>query len=598
LETPSPPLLRSRFFWRLYAGYVVLILVVTGVVGALIEHRVRTDQLQDVKDTLHSKALLLCEIALSSRPANELQARLASLASGDPTRLTIVRADGVVLADSFEDPAVMNNHGDRPEIRAAASDGVGRSSRFSQTLGSDQLYTAVRVPAEGELIGFARTAYPLVAIEARVGQLRTVVIFGAGLAALAGLAIGYVFARRVTAPLAAVTAAVEELTLGGYGHVRAPGTPDEIGRLAEAFNKMSDELRERVEMIEADRNKLLAILSGMVEGVVAIDREERVVHMNAVAGRLLGVQPGDSTGQRVWDVTRLAEIPDILERTQNGEEFHGEVKLPSAGEETIHMEFNASPLRDAAGGRAGSVVVLHDLTELRRLEQVRSDFVANVSHELKTPLTAIRGMVETMLDDRDMEPDQARRFLDRVANQTKRLSLLVTDLLTLARIESAEVRTDRRPVDLRDPVQECASRAQPLCQMKSIQLDVDLPQTPAILVGDDEDLRQIVGNLLDNALKYTPEGGRVALRVIPKGSEILVEVEDTGIGIDPRDSERVFERFYRVDKARSRELGGTGLGLAIVKHLVLSAGGRISLDSTPGRGSRFGVHLPIHGESP
>ena len=234
-------------------------------------------------------------------------------------------------------------------------------------------------------------------------------------------------------------------------------------------------------------------------------------------------------------------------------------------------------------------MVLHDVTALRRLEQVRRDFVANVSHELKTPL-----MVETMLDDPDMEIETGRRFLRRIADQAVRLSTLVTDLLTLARIESTQAGPEPRALDLADPLRECVTRIQPLCQQKDVRLAVELPQEPMPLHADEEDLRQIFGNLLDNAVKYTPAGGHVTLRAEPEGGEARVRITDTGLGIEPRDQERIFERFYRVDKARSRELGGTGLGLAIVKHLVLTAGGRVAVESTPGRGSCFSVHLPLN----
>jgi two-component system phosphate regulon sensor histidine kinase PhoR len=327
---------------------------------------------------------------------------------------------------------------------------------------------------------------------------------------------------------------------------------------------------------------------------VAVDREERVVHMNAVAGRLLGVVPVDSAGKRIWEVTRAVEIPEILERTGGTDEVTGSVELRVEGSsEPRVIELVASPLLDASGRRAGAVVVLHDVTELRRLEQVRRDFVANVSHELKTPLTAIRGLVETVIDDEQMEPATARRFALKIRDQVARLSTLVTDLLTLARAESTQVPRERPVIDLAAPVRECARRFAPLSAAEGVELVLSLPDEPIPLRADEEDLRQIVGNLLDNAIKYTPAGGRVDLGVVPGTSEVTIEVRDTGIGIEPRDQDRVFERFYRVDKARSRELGGTGLGLSIVKHLVQSLDGAISLESAPGRGSRFRVRLPL-----
>jgi two-component system phosphate regulon sensor histidine kinase PhoR len=275
-------------------------------------------------------------------------------------------------------------------------------------------------------------------------------------------------------------------------------------------------------------------------------------------------------------------------------EENGECRLAPTlqGRPETVIELHASPLRDGNGQLAGAVLVLHDVTALRRLETLRRDFVANVSHELKTPLTAIRGLVETMLDDRSMPDETERRFLEKVRDQSHRLSALVTDLLTLARIESNESRLERKRFDIRSVARESASRFAEACAQKGLAFGSELPPEAVVLESDEEALRQIVDNLLDNACKYTPPGGTVSLRIVAGEDETRIEVEDTGIGIAPADQERIFERFYRVDKARSRELGGTGLGLSIVKHLAQSLGASVSLESVVGRGSTFRVHFP------
>ncbi|HVS10216.1 MAG TPA: ATP-binding protein [Planctomycetota bacterium] len=420
------------------------------------------------------------------------------------------------------------------------------------------------------------------------------------LAAIAALALAAWSARRLTRPLDAMTEAADAMRNGGLRRAIAGHGADEFDRLAAAVDGMAQDLQGRVEALTGDRNKVLAILASMVEGVVAVDRGERVVHMNEVAERLLGASPGQAAGRRIWEVTRASGVCELLEATLREEgEAAGELVLRVGTDPAERrIEMRSSPLRDAAGEVAGAVVVLHDVSELRRLEEVRRDFVANVSHELKTPLTAIRGLVETLLDDRHMEEATRVRFLEKIRDQSSRLSTLVSDLLTLARIESPEEPIERRTLDLRSPVREGAARFAPLCQHKGLEMRLELPERAVLLRGDEEALRQIVDNLLDNAVKYTPSGGRVRLRLVAPASDggperwALLEVEDTGIGIEPRHQERIFERFYRVDKARSRELGGTGLGLSIVKHLALAHGGRVSLESTPGRGSTFRVHLP------
>jgi two-component system phosphate regulon sensor histidine kinase PhoR len=292
----------------------------------------------------------------------------------------------------------------------------------------------------------------------------------------------------------------------------------------------------------------------------------------------------------------MVEVPQILEQAgREAAPVTREVVLPAESPRTVGatIDLRASPLRDAEGGLSGAVAVLHDVSELRRLESVRRDFVANVSHELKTPLTAIRGFVETLLSDPRLEPATRQRFLERIRDQSERLSLLVADLLTLARIESQQIERELYVLDLRGALREAALRFGPQCQGQGIALELaELPDEPLEVRSDPESIREIVDNLMDNAIKYTPSGGRVRLGARRVGDQVEISVSDTGIGIEPRDQERVFERFYRVDKARSRELGGTGLGLSIVKHLALALEGGVSLESRPGRGSTFFVHLP------
>jgi len=347
-----------------------------------------------------------------------------------------------------------------------------------------------------------------------------------------------------------------------------------------------------METIRSDRNQLYAILAGIVEGVVAVDREERVVHLNSAAARILRVAPGETAGKRIWEATRVREVSEALaEALQGADVVTREVRLVTGAREQV-VEVHASPLRDGEGQGSGAVLVLHDITELRRLEGVRREFVANVSHELKTPLTAIGAIAETLLDDPGMNDETRRRFLAKIGNQSARLSAMVQDLLSLSRIESREARPDHAPVDIRDVILASSRSLLPAAEKKRISVELDLPDAPAVILGDEEELRQVMGNLLDNAIKYTPEGGRVQVRAGASPDEVFLEVEDTGIGIEPQHHDRIFERFYRVDKGRSRDAGGTGLGLSIAKHITLAHGGRLLVRSAPGEGSTFRVTLP------
>ena len=336
------------------------------------------------------------------------------------------------------------------------------------------------------------------------------------------------------------------------------------------------------------------VVNGLVEGVVAVDLDRKIIHLNPSAARLLGVSAVESLGRRVDEITTLGNLSATVARALETRcEATGEavVAMP-ANERDRVLEFEASPLTDRSGNVAGAVLSIHDITELRHLEKVRQDFVANVSHELKTPITAIRGIIETILTDVEMPGETQHNFLEKVHSQALRLSVLVTDLLTLARLESRDAILEPIPFDLREPVLT-SIRASRSTDQKYAPIEFELPDEPVMVRGDPESLRLVASNLLDNALKYTPAAGKIWFRLKLTDETARLEVEDSGIGIDPKDLQRIFERFYRVDKARSRELGGTGLGLSIVKHVCLAHGGRVEVTSKPGSGSTFQVTLPL-----
>jgi len=598
--------IRSRFFWKLYAGYIAVILLTTAFVVGLAAWQLRRDWLHETEVVLRSKAALLRELALPALVREELggdagatadpealHRRIRVLGGEIAARLTVVRADGVVIADSEQDPSAMNNHIDRPEILAARSHGAGASTRRSETVNATMLYVALRVEDESRVVGYARAALPLVSFDTQLRELTRPVVFGAAIAALLALLLGLYASWRVTSPLSAMTDAARAIAQGQFDQRVAISARDEVGDLARSFNTMRDELEQRVRTITTERSRVLAILSSMVEGVVAVDGDERIVHMNAVAGALLGVRPEEVSGKRVWEATRFQEVNDALAQSmREATSIRSEARLVGEKRDRV-IEVNAAPLRGGDGGVAGAVVVLHDVTELRRLEEVRREFVANVSHELKTPLTAIRGMVETLIDDAAIEPAKREHFLNRIHDQTLRLSALVTDLLTLSRVESRDSALERETFDLREVAAESARGVATAMDERGLTFEISQPDDAVLVVGDRRALAQAINNLLDNAMKYTPSGGRVGLSVARAGGAASVEVRDTGIGIEPREQERVFERFYRVDKGRSRDLGGTGLGLSIVRNVARVHGGRVSLESVPGKGSGFSIIIPL-----
>ncbi len=589
--------LRSRFLWKLYAGLVVLVLLTASTIGMLVTRQFTDDALDAARRDLESKAILVADVLDAhhddwSDP--RLLKRVTEIGAKLRTRLTVMRRDGTVVADSEGDPATMDNHGDRPEVIAALENGVGRGTRRSETLGSDLLYVAVAVKKDGGVEGVVRTAVELGALESRLAELRTIIAASTVLAVAVALAIGFLVVRRITAPLIRMTAAAESLSSGDYGRRVPSSSKDEVGQLADSFNRMASQLENRVRTITNDRNKLAAILGGMVEGIVAVDREKRVIHMNAVAGGFLGVSPSLAVGKPGADIIRIDEISSILRQTiDDAREVKGELVLARHPRRSLILETLASPLRDGEGNLIGAVVVLHDVTELRHLEAVRRDFVANVSHELKTPITTIRGISETMFEDAEMPTKTRHRFVQKLQNQAIRLSDLVGDLLTLARLESGDGVLSSSLIDLREPVRYSVNAILGVVDEHGVRVETDIQKRPVMVLGDEQSLRQMISNLLDNAVKYTPKGGQVWLRLHANGNDAVIEVQDTGVGIDSVHHDRLFERFYRVDRARSRELGGTGLGLSIVKHVCLAHGGEVSVESEPGQGSTFRVRLPL-----
>ena len=601
-------MLRASFLRRLYLGYVALILFTVVAVGITMTRQIEESSLREVRRSLETAAVVLREWAqpalLHARQGDAaeldlLRQRIIRLTAPNETRLTVILPDGTVLADSHEDPRVMENHADRPELIQAGAEGYGSSTRVSPTLGVPMMYVALRVEGrpvadeDARVLGFVRSALPLDTIDARLQALRESILGSAVASSIFALVLGFVLARRFTRPLREIIGSIRAISRGELDRTIPVRGRDEFGTLARAFNAMRERIREHHDTILSDRNKILAILAAMTEGVIAVDEREEVVHLNDAAGEMFGLDPSDAIGRALPSVIQLPELLRAIEATLRGEEGrHGEIEL-QRGMARVKMQLQTSGLRNRDGRTVGAVVVLHDVTEIRRLEEVRTDFISNVSHELKTPLAAIKGLVESILEDEEMPDDTRRRFLGRVQRQANRLNSLVIDLLSLSRLErEQDAMFEDESLDLRRAVLDGIEAQRPHAESKGLRVEVDVQDGPVRVVADHEAIRQIVDNLLSNAIRYTPAGGAVMVRLRGDGEEATLEIEDTGVGIDPVHHERIFERFYRVDKARSRELGGTGLGLAIVKHVVRRLGGSIGLDSEVGKGSHFTIQLP------
>jgi two-component system, OmpR family, phosphate regulon sensor histidine kinase PhoR len=487
----------------------------------------------------------------------------------------------------------MDDHGKRPEVEAARTAPFGVATRYSKSLRKDLMYVAVAMPPGSAPVGFVRVALPVSEAEAHGRQLRNLVWGGAAVTALVALLPTWWLTRRLVQPLHELTAGAQRIAAGEFGQKVYLDRGDELAQLADAFSYMTGQLAHQFTQLDEDRQQLRAVLGSMVEGVIAIDTEQTILFANNCAGQMLEFATKSAAGRKLWEVVRQRAVQDLVQtalRAPSGEPSKLEFTDPAGKSLLLHVA-------QLPGETArGAVLVFHDTTELRRLERLRQDFVANVSHELKTPLSVITACVETLLNGGIDDVENRSRFLTRIQEESHRLHALILDLLSLARIESGEQLWTLSSITVAEMAQACVDRHQARARGKKQLMTLEGPHADQVhVLADEEALAEILNNLVDNALKYTPEGGAIRLRWWSDETHVGIEVKDTGIGIPEADLPRIFERFYRVDKARSRELGGTGLGLAIVKHLVQAMHGSIRAASVFGEGSTFSIRLPIAG---
>jgi len=594
-------LIRRRIALKLaltLVGFVAVSSLIAGLYLARALDQFATESLAARLTTfgavLHAGAADLLADGADAAAAREFVARAARATDA---RVTLIATDGQVLADSEGaggELALLDNHAERPEVKAALGGKVGRDLRRSATLRAPLLYIAVPVKEGGRVIGVLRLALPLAAVTASYATLHQVMLAGGAVALAVALAIALFVAGRVTRPVVEMQSTARQLSQGNF-LVRAPTrSTDEIGTLGRSLNVLAARLREKIEDLEQEQAKVTAILDGMVEGVIAVDGHEHIVLMNERARAIFNLGAVRAERKPFLEVIRNAELHEVFRQSRGGDPgavVRHEVSLAAPAARILQV--HGVPLL-LAGGEKGVVIVLHDITELRRLEQVRTEFVGNVSHELRTPLTAIHGYVETLLGGALEEPENARKFLEIVHRQTERLGRLINDLTDLSNIELGKASLHLAPTRLDEVVDSVLGVIAPRARAGEVTVRTEVPATLPLVKADHDRLAQILINLVDNAVKYTPDRGVVTVRGSEApGKTVSVSVEDTGVGIPSADLPRITERFYRVDKARSRELGGTGLGLAIVKHLVLAHGGELHIESEIGRGTTVRFTLPV-----
>lgn len=582
---------RSKLFWRLVAMNTAAVAVFLIVTSTYIEFELKRLILEDAARDLQTRAELV-RAQLPPRTDPALQHTLERIASQAAARLTVIGPDGKVRADSESNPAGMDDHSLRPEVIDARKTGTGVARRFSDTRDREFLYVAI-ASTDDPQSDVVRVAVPMQQLLARLDVLRNALWFTNVVLLLAGVGLSFVIARSVVRPVEIVRQAARRLAGGDFAVEVALQRNDEFGQLVDAFNSMGKELQNRVGQLEANRRELATIMQNMAEGLVLVDAAGTVVLANQVAGQLLGTEHEALRGKPLWETIRLPQVDELLASLPNlTEPRRIWVEDRTHGSQRRVLAFVVTPLFDTAKGERHCVLLISDATEDQKLLELRQDFVANVSHELKTPLTSISAYVETLLDGADSDEAVRRPFLEKIQTNATRLTKLVSDILNISRLESGIGDESRQHLDLNEVAQNCIRKHAEAAAAKKLQVTLHASAEPAMALVNEEDMTEAVDNLLVNAISYTPADGRIDITVQQTELGLVLEVKDTGMGI-PKDAlPRVFERFYRVDKARSRALGGTGLGLAIVKHVALKHGGKVEAESEVGKGSSFRISLP------
>ncbi len=522
--------------------------------------------------------------------AGDVDGRCKRLGRIAQTRLTVILASGTVIGDTEEDPAHMDNHAARPEVARALDGQVGFSLRYSDTARNSRVYVAVPVLREGAVTAVIRASVSLESVERAVRRVNLSMLLGAAVVVLVAAGLSLIISRRITRPINQLREGAERIARGDVALRLAPPGASELAQLAASMNFMADQLCERIQTITRQRNEVDTILSSMVEGVLAVDRDQRVISLNRAAATMFGASPERAVGQALHEIVRNPRLREcIAQALAESGPVEQDIVLQNGEESHIHLRVTV--LRGEKEDHVGALLVLNDVTRLRRLERARSDFVDNVSHEIRTPITSIKGYAETLLDGALEDAEEARHFLGIIVRQSDRLNALVNDILALSTMERASDEQQARfeLASVCEVIEAAVQTCAPKADEKKIRIEVACQALTATF--SPPLLEQAMVNLLDNAIKYSDPGGEIRIEAVKAGESVRIRVADHGCGIPSEHLARLFERFYRVDKARSRTLGGTGLGLAIVKHIARVHGGNVYVESTPGQGSCFTIEI-------
>lgn len=580
---------------KLYSLFTFIIILCMTLTGLLSHSLIKQSYLQGVEKNLSDSGIFIRDYYLvkESQHSLELENTLTEMSKDLQMRITLIDGKGKVLFDSEADAETMENHADREEVIKALAGGTGISKRYSKTKQIDMFYMALPIDKSGQSARVIRLAVPLEEIEKYNMQLIYNILIAVIIGTFFSMIIGYRLISSILLPIKDLKLIAGKVAQGQYNEKVLITNNDELGDLARTFNYMTEELTKNMKEINAQNSKMNAILTSLVSVVIAVDREMRVMFMNREAEKLFGISEGEAQGRYVLEVFRNSAVLDqVKELLRAREHVKTEIEIFDRTQRIYHVY--ANPILDFTSNpeNIGVVMLFQDVTDIRRLENMRKDFVANVSHELKTPLTSIKGFVETLKNGAVDNPVVRDRFLDIIEVEAMRLTHLINDLLVLSDIEKRNDNGFKEAISMNRVTEEVIIMLNDSASKKHIALEFNFDAHLPALLGNPNWMKQMMLNLVDNSIKYTQEGGKVQISLVNKGSYMLIKIKDNGIGIAQEHIERLFERFYRVDKARSRNVGGTGLGLAIVKHIVLSFNGEIEVKSELDEGTEFNIKIP------
>lgn len=580
-------------FWRLFPWLALTALGALAVAGVHGYGVLRDTVRGSVFAHLESEARLAAHSAvpfLPGDPDNALQEMARSLSQGTDTRLTYIAPDGEVLGDSEAFPASMDNHVHRPEIRKALQGGVGRSERYSATRQQTLMYVALPIERDGVLLGVSRTSKPVDALGRVLSYVKRQLAMGVVLVGALAALVTWLLTRHILKPMQQLRQAAEGLKDGAFDVDLMIEGSQEVETLAASMRAMRDTIYEKLQTIEKQRSELELILTDLGDGVLALDGESRIVLINRAACQQLGVNDECARGRSVFEVIRRSAVLELVRRVMEQENAVRE-ELTLRGDMDLILDAHATRVRTESGELSGALIVLRDMTPFRQMKQTMQKFAENASHELRTPITSIKGFLETVLDSPDEDPEILQRFIRKSYIAAAHLEALINDLLMLSRLErdAGKEAVKLTPHPVAEVVKSAMGSCAASCEGREIIVDAE---EDLVVAMRRPLLEQAVLNLLDNACKYSPDGTPIQLSAFRQEESVIIEVRDQGTGIPPQHLPFLFNRFYRVDESRSRALGGTGLGLAIVKHVVNLHHGEVSVESQEGRGSTFRIELP------